>query len=360
MPDSEGSGGDRTEAPTARRLQRAREEGNVPISHEVSSLAALAAGVAAAWGMSGSAAMPLIDRLRGAIEFSGRIDLSAGGVPKLLREIGMPLAMVLLPILGTVAAAMVASTLLQSGLALNAKALKFDLSRVSPARGLGRLLGPTNLVEAAKSLVKVGVFALVIWHVVVGVLGPLAEAGSWPTSLVRRRLEQLLISTSLSLLALQVVIAAIDVAWVRFHRTQQLRMSRQDLKDEMKENDGNPQVKGRLRALRRARSRQRMMQAIPSAAVVLTNPTHYAVALAYDRASKEAPKVVAKGADEVAARIREAARAHRVPIVANPPLARTLFAVPIDQEIPREQFQAVATVIAYVWRLNQRQARAIS
>ncbi len=360
MAGDEQSGGDRTEAPTARRLQRAREEGNVPISREVSSLAALAAGVAVVWWMSGSAAMPLMRRLRGAIELSSQVDLSAGGIPLLCSQIGRPLAMFLLPILGTVAAAITASTLLQSGFALNTQAFKFDLARVSPTRGIGRLLGPNNVVEAAKSLVKVGVFGFVIWHVIAGALRPLAEAGSWPTSLVTSRLEHLLISTAFSLLALQLVIAAADVAWVRFHRMQQLRMSRRDLKDEMKENDGNPHVKGRLRALRRARARQRMMQAVPKAAVVLTNPTHYAVALAYERTSKEAPKVVAKGADEVAARIREMARAHRVPIVANPPLARTLFAVPVDQEIPREQFQAVAAVIAYVWRLNQRQARAIT
>ena len=164
----------------------------------------------------------------------------------------------------------------------------------------------------------------------------------------------MILHATAALLVVQLVIAGLDVMWSRHRLQRRLRMSKQDLRDEHKENDGNPHVKARLRAIRRQRARQQMMQAIPKAAVVLTNPTHYAVALAYEQGSRSAPRVIAKGADEVAARIRALAREHRVPIVENKPLARALFTVPLDAEIPREHFQAVAAVIAYVWRLAQR------
>ena len=164
----------------------------------------------------------------------------------------------------------------------------------------------------------------------------------------------MILHAAAALFAVQLVIAGLEMLWSRHRLQQRLRMSRQDLRDEQKENDGNPQVKGRIRAIRRQRARQQMMQAVPKAAVVLTNPTHYAVALAYEQGSRSAPRVVAKGADEAAMRIRALAAEHRVPIVENKPLARALFKVPLDQEIPREYFQAVAAVIAYVWRLAQK------
>jgi flagellar biosynthetic protein FlhB len=159
------------------------------------------------------------------------------------------------------------------------------------------------------------------------------------------------------LLGAQAVIAAADVLWERMSLARKLRMTRQEQKDEHKESDGNPHVKAKLRQLARAMAKRRMMKSVPKAAVVLTNPTHYAVALNYERGSAGAPKVVAKGADEVAERIRELAREHRVPIIANPPLARALFRVEIDTEIPAEHFKAVAEIIAYVWRLRGRAGR---
>ncbi len=360
MAGDEASSGDRTEAATPRRLQRAREEGNVAISREVSSLAGLIAGIAAVSAVFSWDGVPLLRTLRGIIAISGRADLSERSVADVLRETGTSAATFTFPVLAAVAAAVIASTLVQSGLILNVQALAPNLGRVNPARGIARLVGPANLVEAAKSLVKVVVFGLVIWRELANSVASLISGADQPAARVGAHLAQLLIWTAFPLLALQVVIAATDVVWVRFHRLRQLRMSRQDVKDEMKESEGNPQVRARLRAIRRARSRQQMMKAVQSASVVLTNPTHYAVALAYDRASKAAPKVVAKGADEVAFRIRDMARAHRVPVIPNPPLARILFTVPLDQEIPRDQFQAVAAVIAYLWRINQRQGRPIA
>ncbi len=340
-------------------MERSREEGNVPISREVSSLAGLGAGLIVLW-MSSGATTGLAKILRNLIAASGTIDLSGSGLGLLFEALAVPVATVLAPVMGAALAAVIAATLLQSGLALNIKALTPDLSRISPARGLKRIFGPTNVVEAIKSVVKLVAFGLVIQHIVMATVPDLKQSSVWTAGLIGAHLAHLLFKAVLLLLAVQIVIAGADVVWVRYHRGQELRMSRQDLRDEHKDSEGNPHVKGRLRALRRARARQRMMQAVPKATVVLTNPTHYAVALLYEQGSKQAPKVVAKGVDEVAARIRELARNSRVPVIPNPPLARTLFTVPLDQEVPREQFQAVAAIIAYVWRLDQRRRPAIT
>jgi flagellar biosynthesis protein FlhB len=148
-------------------------------------------------------------------------------------------------------------------------------------------------------------------------------------------------------------IAAVDFLWVSLRHARGLRMSRQDIIDEQKESEGDPRIKARIRQIRMARARRRMLAAVPKATVVITNPTHYAVALVYDRAKHAAPRVVAKGVDTLAARIREVAAENRVPLVANPPLARALYRVELDADIPAEHFQAVAEIIAYVWRLGR-------
>jgi flagellar biosynthetic protein FlhB len=153
-------------------------------------------------------------------------------------------------------------------------------------------------------------------------------------------------------------IAVLDYQVVRFRHLHKLRMTRQELREEVKESEGDPMIKGRIRSLRMARARRRMMAAVPKAAVVITNPTHYAVALAYDENSQAAPKVVAKGTEAVAARIRALAEESNVPLVSNPPLARALFKLELDTEIPAEHYQAVAEIIAYVWRLRGRAGAA--
>jgi flagellar biosynthetic protein FlhB len=141
--------------------------------------------------------------------------------------------------------------------------------------------------------------------------------------------------------------------WVRFRHARDMRMSKQSVRDELKDTEGNPHVKARIRRIRVMRARRRMMAKIPTATVVVTNPTHYAVALVYDRIANPAPRIVAKGEDSLAARIREIAEANRVPVVANPPLARALYRLELDAEIPAEHYKAVAEIIAYVWRLRR-------
>ena len=246
------------------------------------------------------------------------------------------------------------SVLLQSGFLLNPAALRPDLRRINPLAGSRRLASPESLVELGKSLAKVAVLGAAVWHVVEGSVKQLAAAPLWDLQTLLGRTLGEVVRVLAAVLAVQAVIVALDLFWVRLRHARALRMSREDLRQEQRETDGDPRVKGRLKQIRLQRGRKRMLAAVPKATVVLTNPTHYAVALVYDRARNAAPRVVAKGVDEMAARIRALAQESKVPLVANPPLARALYRVELDTEIPAEHYQAVAEIIAYVWRLRQR------
>jgi flagellar biosynthetic protein FlhB len=244
----------------------------------------------------------------------------------------------------------------QTRFLLSGKALRVDFKRVSPGAGLKRLLGPESLVEAVKSVAKIVVIGVILWRVMMADMLMLAPFGD-PNQILTRAVGPVL-HVLLVVLAAQAAIAVLDYAWVTLRHVRGLRMSRHDIQEELKESEGDPRVKARQRQIRTMRARRRMMAAVPKATVVITNPTHYAVALAYDRAKHAAPRVVAKGVDSLAARIREAAEANHVPVVANPPLARALYQVALDADIPAEHYQAVAAIIAYVWRLARPRGNA--
>ena len=339
---------DRTEAASARRLERARAEGNVPVSREVASLAGL--GVATLMlSMTG----PMIGRTAVA-RLMPMLDLSQPDPMASLRAAIMAVVMLASPIILSVAAGVAAATLLQTGMVLNTTALMPDLARLSPMRGLKRIFGVRGLVEAGKSMAKLGLLGFTAYHMLSNHVSDLSRSMMWTSGRMAEEILRMLLQLLFALLGLQVFIAGADTAWARFKFARDMRMSKQEQRDEAKETDGNPMIKARLRQIRMARAKKRMLAAVPTATVVVTNPTHYAIALAYDRGNGGAPRVVAKGVDEVAARIREVATEHRVPLVPNPPLARALFQVELDAEIPAEHFKAVAEIIAYVWRLRSR------
>ncbi len=344
---------DRTEAATPRRLQRAREEGQVAISREVPALAGLGAATLVIGVMGPVLGSGVMSRL------GAMLTVSPGASP------GDTVSMALLaccaataalagPVVLGVLAASVAASLLQTGLAFNPRALRPDPARLNPARGIKRIFGPAGLVEAGKSVVKLAVLGFAAYHVFSGNLKQVEGALFWwPGQMVSHSMA-LVMQLAVTLLGAQVVIAGADIVWVRRRYAQQLRMSKEEVRQEAKDADGNPQIKQRLRQMRMARARKRMLAAVPRATVVVTNPTHYAIALAYNRTKGGAPRVVAKGVDEVAARIREVAQDSRVPLVANPLLARALYTVELDAEVPAEHFKVVAEIIAYVWRLRGR------
>jgi flagellar biosynthesis protein FlhB len=347
---------DRTEAATPRRLQRAREAGDVPISRELPAFAGLACVVLVLMVAGSGSAYDMTVRLESFLARAHQWDASDGGAAAFAALAGARLAapFILAALVGGVTA-----VLLQSGGTLKASALQPDLGRLNPGAGLRRLVGSDNLVESGKSLAKLAIVGVVVWRVLAGMIGQLAQVPSWDFRVLPDRLLRACLQILLAVLAVQAGIAALDLLWVRLHHARRLRMSREDVRQEHKEMEGDPHVKGRLKQLRLQRGRKRMLAAVPKATVVLTNPTHYAVALAYDRARNAAPRVVAKGVDEMAARIRAVAQENNVPLVANPPLTRALFPVALDSEIPAEHYQAVAEIIAYVWRLRQRAAGGV-
>ncbi len=339
---------DRTLPASEQRRRQAREEGQAPLSREVVSLA----GLAAAGGMLGWAMPALAGGLSAHLQ--GMLHGQDAGAGTALRGAGLALALAAGPALAAAGAAGAASVLLQTGGLVHGAALAPDLARLSPARGLRRIAGLDSAAEAAKALAKAGVLAWALWHAVASVLPDAAAVLALPPFALLDRLAAEVRHMLLVVLGWQAVIAAADTAWVRHRFNARLRMSRQDTLDEQKQSEGDPAHKAKLRALRRARAKRRMMAAVPTATVVVTNPTHYAVALAYERGGGGAPRVVAKGMDEVAARIRALAGEHRVPLVANPSLARALHQVEVDAEVPAEHFKAVAEIIAYVWRLREQ------
>jgi flagellar biosynthetic protein FlhB len=343
---------DRTEAATPRRQQQAREQGRSPVSREVAAFAGLGAGLLILT-MSGPASL---ERLAASLQvFLSRahtLDMSDGGAMAVHQSVLAALAAAAPLVLGVLLAS-AGSVMLQTGFLLNLTALQPDLGRISPLAGLGRLLGLESLVEAVKSVAKIGAIGAAIWFVLSDDLRLLAAAPLLDVAGLVRLIGHGVTRVLLAGLVVQAAIAGADLFWVRLRNLRGLRMSREDIRNEAKEADGDPKIKARIRQIRMQRSRRRMLAAVPQATVIITNPTHYAIALAYDRTKNAAPRVLAKGVDSMAARIRETAQAHGIPLVANPPLARALYRVELDADIPAEHFQAVAEIIAYVWRLSR-------
>ena len=342
------SSSDRTETASARRLEKAREQGDVAISKELTLLAGLAGGTAALGSqIAGAGSAPaawFAAMLRHGNMDTGVAMWAAAGT--ILRA-ALPTA-----IGSTLAVA--GATLLQTGFLLRIAALQPDFSRISPMKGVKRMLSPETLMQALKSLVKLAVLSFALWLALRRMLPGLAVAARWPTAYLGHRLVAEAWRLLLLLAGAQLAIGLADLFWVRLRHAAKMRMTRQEQRDEHKEQEGNPLAKQRLRQIARIRAKRRMMAAVRTATVVVTNPTHYAVALIYARGARSAPRVVAKGIDDIADRIRLEAREHHIPMVANPPLARALYRVELDTEIPVEHFKAVAEIVAYIWRLRPR------
>jgi flagellar biosynthetic protein FlhB len=339
---------DRTEEPTSRRIEKAREEGQAAQSKEVAGLAALGGGALALAFVLPPLGRDLAQGMRGVLEQSHA--LAWPGVAAELARLG---AFAVLPVAALAGVAALAATLLQTRFLVSAKPLQPQLSRISPLAGAKRLASPESLFELLRTLIKLGVVGGALWWAVGDPAALRAVLADGAGGLLAA-LEDAALRLIVAALVAYAFVAGADLLWVRFRHLRRLRMSRQDLREELRESEGDPQLKARQRQIRLQRARRRMMAAVPKAAVVITNPTHYAVALAYEKDTSAAPRLVAKGADAVAARIRAVAEEARVPIVANPPLARALYQLELDAEIPAEHYQAVAEIIAFVWGLRPR------
>ncbi|MBV1837474.1 flagellar type III secretion system protein FlhB [Acetobacter estunensis] len=345
--------GDTTEAPTGRRLERAREQGNIAQSRELHLFSGLGLATLVLTMAMPAGVREFIHEMSALLDNAGEVRLDPPTVGLVLTHCLHLLVVLAFPVVAATAAGGVATALLQSGFLVRMEALVPDIGRLNPLKGLKKLFGVTNLVEATKSIAKIIIFSAILYGIVRDTLALAPGAMGWSPERLARELSALVVRTLGAVLIVQVIIVVLDEAWTRYKRLQDLKMSRHDIKEEMKESEGDPHIRAKLKQMRMQRTRKRVREAVRSATVVVTNPTHYAVALAYEPGSAGAPRIVAKGADELAARIREFAWEEKVPIVSNPPLARSLYQLPEDTEIPYDYFQAVAAVIAYVWRLKK-------
>jgi len=341
--------GSKTEEPTQKKLDDARRKGDVIKSMDVPSWAALAGAfsvmaIAGGWMVSdlGKALLPFIAR-PDAFEVSGE---SLRGVMMSAVASAAPL---FLAVLLTTAVAGAAGSLLQTGLLFSPEKIKFDLKKLSPLAGFKRLFGIDALFNFVKSVAKLVAIGAVVWWVFKPHARELETLVALDPSALLPFARELLISMFAAVLVFLGLGAGFDYLWQRYRFMSRMRMSKEELKDEYKQSEGDPHVKAKLKQLRMERSRQRMMQAVPRATVIVTNPTHYAVALRYEPGETAAPICVAKGVDALALKIREVAGEHKIPIIEDVPLARALYAaVDVDATIPRQHFEAVAKIIGFI------------
>jgi flagellar biosynthetic protein FlhB len=343
---------ERTEDPTPRRLQQAIERGDVVKSIEVSTWFMIGGATLAVMIFSGPTAFSLQATMRGLLVHSWQIPTDGPALLHLARSLFETLAVALgLPVLLLLLAAF-AGTVIQHRVVFSFDPVTPDLSRISPIAGFKRLFSMTALANFAKGFVKLAVFGAVIGALLWPQrhrLGALIDVDPALILPIARTLCVKLLGTVVAILA---VVAAADYLFQYRQWYERHKMSLQEMKEEFRQTDGDPAIKGKIRQLRIQRARKRMMAQVPKAAVVITNPTHFAVALQYER-GMNAPVCVAKGADLIALKIREIAEANNVPIMENPPLARALHAtVELDQEIPQEHYRAVAEIIGYLMRLR--------
>jgi flagellar biosynthesis protein FlhB len=347
----------KTEEPTQKRLEEARKKGDVAKSLDVPIwflFLATAAIMAAAGPLAGMIADPLVRIM----DHPHAFKLTDGGAQQLMGALLMSLALPLGIIFAVITVASLLGHVIQHRPLWTGEKMKPELSKLSPIKGLQRMFGMQGWMNLLKSFLKMAAITAAMIYAVWPEATAISESG-------RLDPEGLLIMTQviagrLLLAAIVVigVIAAIDYLFQRFTFMKRMRMSRQDVRDEVKQQEGDPQIRARLRQIRLERSRKRMMQNVQKSTVVITNPTHYSVALRYDPAVDAAPVCMAKGVDEVALRIREKAKEHGVPIVENVALARALFAtVEIEETVPREHFEAVAKVIGFVMNTGKGMKR---
>lgn len=347
----------KTEEPTSKRLNKAKGEGDVPQSQEIKSFFMLLAGLVVMGTMAPAVTRNLAEFLTVFLERPHAFPFELEGIRNLVVEIALHVAAILALPIATFAFAAVLSGVAVNGFLWTPKKLRPKFSQLNPIQGAKRLFSKQSLVEAAKGVAKIIIVAAVISFVVIPLF-------THPDQLVDRdfmatleEIQWLILLILFIVVIVMAIIAAADVAYQRYEHKEKLKMTKQEVKDEHKEAEGDPKVKSRIRALRMERHRQRMMAAVPSASVVITNPTHYAIALKYDMDEMHAPVLVAKGVDYLACRIRQIAKENDVPMVENPPLARALYAaVEVDQEIPPEHYKAVAEIIGYVMQFQGKLA----
>lgn len=339
----------KTEDPSAKKLSDARAKGDVVKSQDIPQLASLAGAISVILIAGGWLTRDLAAALYPFIAHAGTTEISSGGAMVVMKQAVMAAMPPLLLVMIVTAVLGVIGNVAQTGFMLTPEKIKPDFKKLDLLKGLGRIFGMDGMVQFAKSTIKFLVTGFIAYMVLKPHVGEVRSLVGMDVASLLPEAMKLSKSLMLAVLLLLIAMAAIDWFWQRQRFMKRMRMTLQEVKDEFKQSDGDPHIKGKRRQIQMQRSRQRMMQAVPKATVVVMNPTHYAVALKYEPGETPAPLCVAKGVDELALKIRAVAEEHGVMVLEDPPLARALYAsVEIDEEIPVEHFEAVAKVISFI------------
>ncbi len=343
----------KTESPTQRRLDNAREHGDVVKSMEINTLILLAGGTLMVAVLGKPAAVAFGNYFLVFIEQPDQINVGSSDMQGLMYHVLLGLAAILGPMLGLMMAAGLIGNVIQNRPNFAADRLKPDFSKLSLFKGLKRMFGIEGVMNLVKGIFKIGIVGAAVWTVLWPERDKLEAVMGQSPAAVAGDMMHLLIRVLIAALAVLAVLAAADYGMQYFQFMRRNRMSKQEIKEEYRQTEGDPAVKAKIKQIRNERSRRRMMAAVPEATVVIANPTHFAVALKYESGKMAAPICVAKGVDALALRIRQVAEDNDVPVIENPPLARALYAsVEIDEAVPAEHYKAVAQVIGYVMRLS--------
>ncbi|HZV83666.1 MAG TPA: flagellar biosynthesis protein FlhB [Brevundimonas sp.] len=348
----------KTEEATPRKLEDARKKGDVAKSPDVAAALSLACAAAVILMSGGWFATRMAETLLPFIAtphaMTGGLD-AGGGV-----EIGAMAVWAIVPFMGAVMLATilggVGGNLAQSGLIFTGEKLKPDWSKVNPLKGFQRIFGPDGLVQFVKTFIKLVAVGVICWLVLKPHIRELENMAAMPPAMILPVARDLAVGLMTAAVVFLGFTAAADFIWQKYRFAERMKMTKEEIKEDYKQSEGDPHVKAKLKQIRAQRSRQRMMQNVPKATVIVTNPTHYSIALRYEPGEGDpAPICVAKGVDALALRIREVAREHDVPIIENVPLARALYAaVDVDETIPREHFEAAAKIIGFVMQKRKR------
>jgi flagellar biosynthetic protein FlhB len=353
MAESE-SGADKSEEPTEKRIRESREKGQLARSKELNTVAVTLGGIGGLLASGGSLAGSLMAMMQGSFELSRETLLDEGAMVRLLMSSGMIALEAIMPLLIVLLIVSVIGPISLGGWLFSGKAMAPKFSRMNPGPGLKRMFSTKALVELLKALGKFLVVLIVALAVLSAYQDDLLSIAKQPLDLAIMHSAEVVGWCALWMACGLILIAVVDVPFQLWDNKQKLMMTKQEVRDEYKDSEGKPEVKSRIRQLQRDAAQRRMMQAVPDADVVITNPTHFAVALKYDGDKGGAPMLVAKGGDFVALKIREIANEHQVTVLESPALARAVYySTELDQEIPAGLYLAVAQVLAYVYQLRQ-------
>ena len=344
---------EKTEQATPKRIEKAREDGDVPRSRELAACAVLFSAGLSLMMFDQSLGTALRGSLRSGLEFDRSMAFDPTVLLMKTSHTILDLLIAFAPIALVVIAVAVGAPILVGGWVFSDKVFVPKFNRLNPIQGISNMFSKNALAELVKSILKALLVSCVAYWVVKSDLEPILSLSNMPIQAGIGEVNHLMLTGFITIVAALIFIAAIDVPYQLYQYAEKLKMTKQQIKDESKETDGNPEIKGKIRQQQREMARRRMMSKIPTADVVITNPTHYAVAVKYQEQGMSAPIVVAKGADAVALKIRELAKEHKIVILESPKLARALYAhTELDKEIPEALYAAVAEVLAYVFQLR--------